>query len=293
MRLLLISFLLFCCNGCAVYRPTTSAQALPAIATGASFLALGDSYTIGEGVSAAARWPGQLAVLARQQGVALQAPEIIARTGWTTAELQTAIAAANNQQTYGLVSLLIGVNNHYRGQTVALYRQEFRALLGTAVRLAGGRAGRVVVLSVPDWGKSPFAQRQGRDPARIGLEIDQFNAAAQQECRQAGIAYVDITPLTRTAAGNAAQFTRDGLHYSGLQMRQWAQLALPVVAKLLAESGAEVPLLPAPGQRFNRAAGALNSAWGQWGYPAGSQIKTVKHHLPGFWLGARNVFEPY
>ena len=84
-------------------------------------------------------------------------------------------------------------------------------------------------------------------------------------------------------AGSAAQFTRDGRHYSGRQMSQWAQLALPVVAKLLAEAGAEVSLLPAPGQRSNRAAGTLNSAWG--GGPAGSQIKTIQHHLPGFWLG--------
>ncbi len=238
MRLfpLLLALLIFC-GGCATPQVVAPATA-PAVAAtpakaGVSFLALGDSYTIGEGVGEADRWPVQLAALARQQGVALQAPDIIARTGWTTAELQTALASANAQPTYGLVSLLIGVNNEYRGQTVAAYRTEFRALLGTAVRLAGGRPGRVFVLSIPDWGQSPFGQQQGRDPARIGAEIDQFNAVAQDECRQAGIAYVDITPLTRTAAGNAAQFTRDGLHYSGPEMRQWAELALPVVRGLL------------------------------------------------------------
>ena len=231
MRLLLLFCLIFCCYGCAVPQPVAPANA--PIAAGVSFLALGDSYTIGEGVGEADRWPVQLAALARQQGVSLQTPEIIARTGWTTAELQAAITAANNQQDYGLVSLLIGVNNQYRGQTVALYRQEFRALLGTAMHFAGGRPSRVVVLSIPDWGQSPYARQQGRDPARIGLEIDQFNAAAQDECRQAGVAYVDITPLTRAAAGDASQFTRDGLHYSGPQMRQWAQLALPVVTQLL------------------------------------------------------------
>lgn len=179
------------------------------------------------------RWPIQLAQLARQQGLALQAPDIIARTGWTTAELQTAIAEANNQKTYGLVSLLIGVNNQYRGQTVALYRSELGELLRTAVRFAGGRPGRVVVLSIPDWGQSPFGQRQDRSQARIGAEIDQFNAAAQDECRQAGVAYVNITPLTRAAVGDATQFTRDGLHYSGFQMRLWAEQVLPVVRKIL------------------------------------------------------------
>lgn len=197
-----------------------------------SYLALGDSYTIGEGAAAADRWPVQLAALARTQGQGLASPDIIARTGWTTAELQAAIAASGNHRTdYGLVSLLIGVNNQYRGQTVALYRAEFRQLLATAVAYAGGKAGHVVVLSIPDWGQTPFAQ--GRDQAQIAREIDQFNAAAQQECQAAGIAYVGITDFTRGAAGDASQFTTDGLHYTGAQMRQWATRALPVVQALL------------------------------------------------------------
>ena len=236
LPLFLVSFLLFCCANCAAPGPvvptTTPAVAGPA-AAGISYLALGDSYTIGEGVGAAERWPVQLAALAREQGLAVQAPAIIARTGWTTAELQMAILEANNHNAYGLVSLLIGVNNQYRCQTVALYRVEFRELLGTAVRFAGGRPGRVVVLSIPDWGQAPIAQRQSRSPGQIGTEIDQFNAAAQDECRQAGIAYVDITPLTRAAVGDARHFTRDGLHYAGPHMRQWAQQALPVVRSLL------------------------------------------------------------
>lgn len=208
----------------------TSAAA-PVGAPSISFLALGDSYTIGEGAAAADRWPVQLAALARQQGLPLAAPDIIARTGWTTAELQDAIRAANNQQTYWLVSLLIGVNNQYRGQSVALYRQEFRALLATAIHFAGGRARHVVVLSIPDWGQAPFAE--GRDRAQIGREIDQFNLAAHEECQHAGVAFVDVTPLTRAAASQANQFTADGLHYAGPQMHQWAALALPVVRPLL------------------------------------------------------------
>ena len=198
-----------------------------------SFLALGDSYTIGKGVGEAARWPVQLAALARLQGLAVQAPTIIARTGWTTAELQAAIAGAQPPATYGLVSLLIGVNNQHRGQGVARYRPEFRALLRAAIGFAGGRPGRVVVLSIPDWGQSPFGQRQRRDVAAIGLEIDQFNAVAQDECRQAGVAYVNITPLTRAAAADRSQFTRDGLHYSRTQLRQWAERVLPVVLSRL------------------------------------------------------------
>lgn len=196
------------------------------------YLALGDSYTIGEGAATADRWPVQLAALARAQGLGLASPDLIARTGWTTAELQEAIAASGNHRTdYGLVSLLIGVNNQYRGQSVELYRREFRQLLATAVGYAGGRASRVVVLSIPDWGQTPFAH--DRDAAQIARDIDQFNAAAQQECQAAGIAYVGITDLTRAAAGNLSQFTPDGLHYTGPQMRQWASRALPVVQGLL------------------------------------------------------------
>jgi lysophospholipase L1-like esterase len=194
-----------------------------------SFLSLGDSYTIGEGVSEADRWSVQLASLGQSEG--LMAPDIIARTGWTTAELQSAIRAANNQKTYELVSLLIGVNNQYRGQPLETYRTEFRDLLQTAIRFAGNRPGRVLVLSIPDWGQSPYGR--SRSPAQVSSEIDQFNAVAQQECAQAKVAYVSITDLTRAAANDPTQFTTDGLHYSGRHMRQWAERALPVVHGLL------------------------------------------------------------
>jgi len=203
----------------------------PATAGAISYLALGDSYTIGEGAPEAGRWPVQLAALAQAQGLPLAQPAIIARTGWTTAELQEAIRDAHNPHTYGLVSLLIGVNNQYRGQSVALYRTEFRALLATAIAFAGGQARHVVVLAIPDWGQAPFAE--GRDRAQIAAEIDQFNAVAHEECQHADVAFVDITPLTRAAAGDATQFVADGLHYTGAQMRQWAQRALPVVQQQL------------------------------------------------------------
>jgi lysophospholipase L1-like esterase len=218
------------CAGCT---PDTAAPTSVPAAAGSltAFLALGDSYSIGESVPPADRWPVQLARLAQAQQVPLALPDLTARTGWTTDELQDAIQASGNHKIYGLVSLLIGVNNQYRGESLATYRQDFQGLLQTAVRLAGGRAGRVVVLSIPDWGQSPFAQ--GRNRAQIGREIDQFNAVAQQECARTGIAYVDITALSRGAADDATQFADDGLHYSGRQMAQWAQQALPVVKALL------------------------------------------------------------
>ena len=196
-----------------------------------TFLSLGDSYTIGESVSEYERWPVQLAQMLRKDSVDVANPDIVARTGWTTAELQDAIKSSGNQKTYDLVSLMIGVNNQYRGQSQERYRTEFRDLLQTAIRFAGGKANHVFVLSIPDWGGSPFAA--GQDKARITRDIDQFNAIAQDECQQAGVAFVDITPLTRQAAGDNTQFANDGLHYSGKQMLKWAEKSEPVVKKIL------------------------------------------------------------
>ena len=234
-RLFLWLLVLSNAAGCArlPVAPALAGSGVPASSNTYTYLALGDSYTIGEGAPAAERWPAQLAGLLTARGVAVAGPTYIARTGWTTAELQGAIDAARPAATYGLVSLQIGVNNQYRGQPLARYQIEFRALLQQAIGFAGGQPGHVVVLSIPDWGQSPYGQREGHDPATVGLEIDRFNAVAQDECRQAHVAYVNITDLTRAAAGSSSQFTREGLHYSGLQMRQWAARTLPVAQALL------------------------------------------------------------
>ena len=204
---------------------------IPTKSSTLTYLALGDSYTIGESVPEAERWPAQLAGLLRQDKTEIAEPDIIAKTGWTTAELQTAIKAANNTRQYDLVSLLIGVNNQFRGQSQARYRTKFRQLLQTAVQFARGKPGRVFVLSIPDWGVSPFAA--SRDKTKIATEIDQFNAIAQEEAQRAGIVFVDITPISRTTRDDNTQFASDGLHYSGKQMAKWAEKAAPVVKELL------------------------------------------------------------
>lgn len=196
-----------------------------------SFLSIGDSYTIGESVDASARWSVQLARLLRKNGADVADPDIIASTGWTTAELQEGIQQSGNQKRYDLVSLLIGVNNQYRGQSQDCYRTEFQKLLQTATTFAGGKASRILVLSIPDWGVSPFAK--DHEQTKITAEIDAFNAIAKDECRKANIVYIDITPFSRQAAGDASQFASDGLHYSGRQMLQWAEAALPVTKDLL------------------------------------------------------------
>jgi len=195
------------------------------------FLALGDSYTIGESVQPAERWPIQLAGLLKGQGVTLDDPTIIARTGWTTDELSAGIDQANPQGPYELVSLLIGVNNQYRGRPTDEYRKQFVALLQRAIGYAGGQAGHVFVVSIPDWGVTPFAK--GRDRAKIGQEIDAFNAINREETLKAGALYVDITPESRDAAADAALVAGDGLHPSGKMYTAWAQLALPAACRAL------------------------------------------------------------
>lgn len=195
------------------------------------YLALGDSYTIGEGVPEQDRWGLQLTALLREEGLEVNPPLTIATTGWTTAELAQAIEAAQLPAAFDLVSLLIGVNNQYRGQSQDVYRQELRDLLATATRLAQNKAGRVLVLSIPDWGATPFAQ--DRDRQQIAREIDAFNAIAQAEAQAAGITFIDITPLSRRFGGDLSYLASDQLHYSGKMHGAWARLALPAALQAL------------------------------------------------------------
>lgn len=204
------------------------------------YLALGDSYTIGESVEPDGRWPMQLVVALRAEGVAIDDPRIIATTGWTTDELSAAIdtAAAPLGDDYGLVTLLIGVNNQYRGRAVDEYAHEFAVLLERAIGFAGRRADRVVVLAIPDWGVTPFAARSGRDTAAIARELDAYNAAAAKICAQRGVAFVDIAPVSRERGAEPAMLADDGLHPSAAMYSEWARLALPVARRLLAQTRA-------------------------------------------------------
>jgi lysophospholipase L1-like esterase len=189
---------------------------------GARFLALGDSYTIGEGVLPAERWPVQLAALLRKRGVRIGEPEIIAATGWTTDELASAIDIAGPGGPYALVTLLIGVNNQYRGRGLQEYRAEFAALLRRAIGFGGDDAKRVLVLSIPDWGVTPFAA--GRDGGRISREVDAFNEANRAECAAQGVVTINITPISREMAESVVA---DGVHHGGEQYARWAAVAVP------------------------------------------------------------------
>jgi lysophospholipase L1-like esterase len=180
------------------------------------FLALGDSYTIGEGVEANGRWPNQLATR-----LGLDPPEILAQTGWTTGELSAAMDAHAFQPPYALVTLLIGVNNQYRGRDLANYREEFTHLLQRAIELAGGNAQHVVVVSIPDWSITPFANASGRDVHAIAREIDAYNAANAEIARTLHVHYADITAISRDGGEREDMLVSDGLHPSAAMYTRW------------------------------------------------------------------------
>jgi lysophospholipase L1-like esterase len=192
--------------------------------TNRTYLALGDSYTIGEGVADTESFPFQTVQLLNNAGHPFGKPTIVAKTGWTTDELQQAIAAASLDSTYDMVSLLIGVNNQYRGRSSTEYAEQFEILLQQAIAFAGRRPQHVFVLSIPDWGATPYAE--GRDRAQIAREIDTFNAINKSLADEYGVHYIDITPGTREAATDASLVTTDHLHPSGKEYSRWAlQLA--------------------------------------------------------------------
>jgi lysophospholipase L1-like esterase len=186
-----------------------------------TFLALGDSYTIGESVAESERWPMQFVELMKAAGKDFETPEIVAKTGWTTDELSRAIADANPKGPYDMVSLLIGVNNQYRNYSPQLYKKEFILLLEQAISFAGNNTNHVVVLSIPDWGATPFAE--GRDRAKIALEIDHFNSINREIAGAYGVTYIDITPHSRIAETNASMVAEDKLHPSGGVYTYWAK----------------------------------------------------------------------
>ncbi len=224
LRIVILAPMLLAMTGCAKSQ------------TGMRILCLGDSYTIGESVAASERWPVQLAEMLRAAGVEVADPVIIAHTGWTTDELSAAIDRENPRGPFDLVTLLIGVNDQYRGRSPEDFPRRFVELLKRSIALAGDRPSRVIVLSIPDWGVTPFAA--DRDRANIAAEIDQFNAICRDESQRAGITFIDVTPISRRAAGETNLVASDGLHPSGAMYRLWADLVAPAAKNALTPQSA-------------------------------------------------------
>lgn len=217
--------------GCAVRE-----AALPAEVR---YLALGDSYTIGESVPEEERWPVQLGRALEGRGAGAVEVRIIARTGWTTRDLLRAVDRQDPQGPYDLVSLQIGVNNQFQGRSQEAYREEFRELLERSAALAGGDSSRVLVLSIPDYSVTPFAENLNAgwqafgDADLIREEIDVFNQINQTESMDFGARYVDITPISRRAESEPDLIASDGLHPSSRMYGLWVEEALPVVVEIL------------------------------------------------------------
>lgn len=198
---------------------------------GKTFLALGDSYTIGEGVAINDRFPHLTVAALGAEGIAFSAPRYVATTGWTTAELLAAIDAQGITGTFDVVTLLIGVNDQYRGLDTAGYRARFTQLLNKAISFAGNKASRVFVLSIPDYSATPFVQADKKE--KVSREINAFNAINREITARYGITYIDITPLSRAAANDPSLLAADGLHYSRKEHMLWSALLAEEVKRAL------------------------------------------------------------
>ncbi len=201
-----------------------------------TWLALGDSYTIGESLPLYENFPYQAVQLLRKENYTFSAPEIIARTGWTTDELLRAVHHTHLHPPYDIVSLLIGVNNQYRGYPLAQYGPEFELLLLQALSFAGQQQGRVFVLSIPDWGATPFAARD-RQPRQVSAAIDRFNQINRSIADRHGVRYIDITPGSREVAHDPGLLAADQLHYSAREYGRWAGLLAEAVKAVLPREG--------------------------------------------------------
>lgn len=187
------------------------------------FLALGDSYTIGESVPANERWPEHLIDSLRKRGRNCFDPRIIATTGWRTDNLKNAITSTDLKPEYNLVSLLIGVNNYSQGQSVESYGPEFEELLTMAINLAGGVKSHVFVVSIPDYGYTPFGKPNQR---AISQGIDAFNSMHETITKKLGIKYFYITDISRRGLDEPDLVASDGLHPSGKMYTEWVDLII-------------------------------------------------------------------
>lgn len=195
------------------------------------YLALGDSYTIGESVPEDKNFPNQVADLLRKEKISIDDPAIVAKTGWTTDELQEMLSRTRLRIPFDFVTLLIGVNNQYRGRSTDEYAEQFTQLLQQAIGFAGEKSNHVIVLSIPDWGVTPFAE--GRDRANIAKEIDAFNAINEKISNHYKVHYINITAFTRESANDNTFVAKDGLHPSAKDYARWAEKVKEVMMKEL------------------------------------------------------------
>jgi lysophospholipase L1-like esterase len=198
-----------------------------------TWLALGDSYTIGEGVPLHESFPYQTVQLLRQSGWHMQAPEIVAKTGWTSFELAEHLLHTKLNEQYDFVTLLIGVNNQYRGLPLKDFENDLEFLLKKAIHFSGDKPQHVIVISIPDWGVTPFAA--DRDSNAIALAIDKFNNICASKAAAHQIHFITITAETRLAKDDVSLLATDQLHYSGKAMHHWANAIANMMKDIVAD----------------------------------------------------------
>jgi len=216
-------------NGYSPYNPAPPYDPPPANTK--RYLALGDSYTVGQSLPKEESFPAQLITTLRVQGYPFSDAEIIATTGWTTGNLLDAIASKTVDKPYDLVSLLIGVNNQYQRRSLEEYRAQFTTLLNKAITFAGNNPAHVIVLSIPDYSVTPYASSADRN--EIARQIDSFNAVNVEISVDRKVNYVDITPESRKALNDDTLVAADGLHFSAKEYRIWVDMLLPSVRQIL------------------------------------------------------------
>ena len=194
------------------------------------FLALGDSYTIGQSVEVNERWPVQFLKELKATTNVIDTLQIIAQTGWRVDQLKEAMNSSDLEPPYGIVSLLIGVNNQYQGQNANDFRPEFIEMLEKSLKLVNNRKERFFVISIPDWGASPYGF--GFDRAKVSKEINEFNSVVKEESEKRGLRYFNITTISRRALIDRTLIASDGLHPSGKMYKLWVDKIIPIISKI-------------------------------------------------------------
>jgi len=226
--LLLVSLLIGCSSSNSVTRNTEAGNTSE---MNYSYLALGDSYTIGEMVPESQRWPVQLVNRLNENGFKVAPPKIIAKTGWTTGNLLNAMRSElNYTRKFDLVSILIGVNNQYQGKTIEEYEEELREIFNLALNHSKRREKGVFALSIPDYGVTPFGEENAET---IRQEIDEFNAVFKKVAKEFEVDFYNITPISREAERDADLIAEDGLHPSGLMYRYWVDEIIDEIPQML------------------------------------------------------------
>jgi len=239
IKIILIPICIWLCISCTKPNWGTASTAptnrVTSFQDSVHYLALGDSYTIGASVEREVNFPNQTFQLLKSAGFKTGSLQIIAKNGWTAEDLISAVATTNKRSNYQVVTLLIGVNNQYQGRPSKEFEPSFLSLLKSAIALTGNRPKRVFVISIPDWGITPFAS--GRDRKEVANEIDAYNLVCEKNAKAQGANFINITDAYRLDGAKPDYLSSDGLHPSKLEYTKWAIKLTQQIVNVLEAGG--------------------------------------------------------